>query len=1128
MIRYDHIHNLIHKFVIITAVLTAMIIIGGIYTGFVTQEDNNNFDNDTKIEDHNLQINRDIRISSDVLNEFENNQEVRLIVRLKEIEGGSDKEDKKEKIKENQERVINELSQENKLKHQFKSLNSIAVESTLEGLEELSQIYNIEEIILDNQKFAFLNETIPLINADDVWNLEINGQTLTGKGQTVCIIDTGIDYTNPVLGGCIGEGCKVLGGFDYIENDTDPMDDNGHGTFCAGVIASMDSIYRGVAPDTNLIAIKSLDSAGGGYDSDIISGIEWCTENATTYNISVISMSLGAPCPGGCFSDYCDDSQIEFRNAIDNAVAKNITVVIASGNEGATNKISSPACIQNATSVGSSTKQDEISDFSNRAAILDLVAPGTRVTSLDLDGFLIGNGTSISAPHVSGLVSLMYQKEKLINDRQLNSDRLKSKLKNTGVTISDPASGYSFKRINAYEAIQSILLINDTDDSAENIHGKIKFVTSTDLSKISNAFIITPNFISLDTSAYPEYDKPAELRLFNLGYQKTPVILKDGSICSPPLCNTISYLSGNLAFSVEGFSNYSAGINSELEIWNSAESVEIGPGENISFYANYTNISSGNAISTGVCDISFEDFNDSMEYDSSNGVYNYTRTFSITGLVNYFINCSDSNFESLNASDYLTISCTYPGANIPWVVQGEEYVVCDSQKMYLDNNTLTIKDNATLILINSTLMKIDGGTSNISILGNAILIANDSWIGSNNTNFNVGSSSRIEFDNVTLNKSAPYIYSGNSILRNSRFVNNINFLGDSNNLVINSNFSSQVEINADSINRFNNSRFTGLANTKGDSINTFNDCSFTDRLYLYENSNTTISNTNIGQCGMFRITGNTPKVNFIAPISNITTSILYSTGVGGLATIRGEINMPSSGSISIDGEVLRYYPVYVYYNGTNISYENREVNITDSNGNLIWQGATNSQGYIEANLTLNSSNYGYGNFTISTNSSSDITLLTDTPIILEATGTPPSNSSEEESGSRTCRENWNCTEWSECFSQGFQTRTCTDLNNCRTELKKPNETQDCLFYNTGGKNGKFVVQENTEENNLENNLEIKTENSKTSCCLFGICWFKYIICWYWWFIIILIIIVLVQKIQKRKRKRPRIWLSIDL
>src|SRR5581483_8165698 len=83
-----------------------------------------------------------------------------------------------------------------------------------------------------------------------------------GAGYSVAVIDTGIDYTHPDLGGAWG--ARVVAGWDFVNNDADPMDDNGHGTHVAGIIGSSNATYYGVASGVNLIALKVLDANGSG------------------------------------------------------------------------------------------------------------------------------------------------------------------------------------------------------------------------------------------------------------------------------------------------------------------------------------------------------------------------------------------------------------------------------------------------------------------------------------------------------------------------------------------------------------------------------------------------------------------------------------------------------------------------------------------------------------------------------------------------------------------------------------------------------------------------------------------------------------------------------------------------
>jgi subtilisin family serine protease len=213
---------------------------------------------------------------------------------------------------------------------------------TNEGFNKLINNPKIKSIYRSGNAQIALQQSLPLINATKVWNLNY-----TGKGQTICVIDTGINYSHPDLGGCFGNGCKVLGGYDFYNTDTNPMDDNGHGTHVAGIIAAKGKI-NGTAPDANLIALKVCNSNGTNCPNGYIrQAIEWCISHKELYNISVISMSIGDN------NSYTKVNCLEdLKTQINNAYFDNISVVIASGNNGFINGISWPACIGNATSVG--------------------------------------------------------------------------------------------------------------------------------------------------------------------------------------------------------------------------------------------------------------------------------------------------------------------------------------------------------------------------------------------------------------------------------------------------------------------------------------------------------------------------------------------------------------------------------------------------------------------------------------------------------------------------------------------------------------------------------------------------------------------------------------------------------
>jgi len=385
--------------------------------------------------------------------------ETKVLIKLNEGSGEKNilsAENAKEKIKE-------QIGEE-KIKHDFKE--GISAIISYEELKNLS-LSNTASVELIPERHIFLQTSVPLINATTNWNVQYSGTNLTGIGETICIIDTGVNYSHADLGGCYGDNnasssCKVIGGWDYVNSDDDPMDDNGHGTHISGIVAANGSI-KGVAPSARIIMIKACNAAGSCSSDDVKAGIDWCVNNASTFNISVISMSLGADCdlyPEDCYSTYCNE---EFEaSSINAAVAKNISVVIATGNDGNLTHISSPSCVQNATSVGSIRKNDATFDY-NRNSITKFIAPGYSINSTYLlsagGNYASGSGTSMATPHVAGAFALLNQLIKKQDNRNATVSEIENVLNLTAKKINDTGgSNLIYSRIDVYNA--SIFLDN--------------------------------------------------------------------------------------------------------------------------------------------------------------------------------------------------------------------------------------------------------------------------------------------------------------------------------------------------------------------------------------------------------------------------------------------------------------------------------------------------------------------------------------------------------------------------------------------------------------------------------------------------------------------------------------------
>ena len=241
-----------------------------------------------------------------------------------------------------------------KLKGKFSVINGFSGKVTKGGFDKLKNDPNVAKIYFDGVKSIGLSTSVPQINADDVWPLVPVGDNLTGLNQTICVIDSGVDYTHVNLGNCSeanftnGTCSKVVSGWDYDLGDNNPMDDNGHGTHVSGIIVSNDTTLKGVAPDAKIVALKACNSSGSCGDSELVQSIDWCIANRSKFNITVITMSLG----GGCYTSTCD-GQDAVVDAANNATGFGLFVDASTGNNNAgQNCVASPACGSNVTAVG--------------------------------------------------------------------------------------------------------------------------------------------------------------------------------------------------------------------------------------------------------------------------------------------------------------------------------------------------------------------------------------------------------------------------------------------------------------------------------------------------------------------------------------------------------------------------------------------------------------------------------------------------------------------------------------------------------------------------------------------------------------------------------------------------------
>jgi len=384
--------------------------------------------------------------------------------------------------------IVSNLKEEEFDGRYFKNSRIAAGKVSKEGLEKIKKNNNVENVYLDYTFKATLTDSTKLINSSLVNTLRVKGiNNLTGKGTGVCVIDTGVDSSLSNFGN------RVIAGYNFVSNNNNFTDDNGHGTHVAGIIASSGSLI-GVAPEANIIAMKVLDSSGSGSGINLAKGIEWCIDNANNYSINIITMSLA--CESEIYNNSCDSyttcSISLLKPLIDEAAGKNISVISSTGNSGSLTHIGAPACLSNATAVGATNKDYTIASYSNRNNLTILMAPGTSITSLKATLNTLScsptcSGTSMAAPHVAGMYALISQYLRDENNSLMTNLQIEDVLNRTGMEIID-TTNVRYKFADVYKAILHLDNFNP-DVSIEN-----------PLNKTYKTNNVSFNFRSLDTN----------------------------------------------------------------------------------------------------------------------------------------------------------------------------------------------------------------------------------------------------------------------------------------------------------------------------------------------------------------------------------------------------------------------------------------------------------------------------------------------------------------------------------------------------------------------------------------------------------------------------------------------------
>ena len=407
--------------------------------------------------------------------------------------GGSAVAAQRQAISDSRGRVLSRLARlQHRVLHNYQSLPYVAMEVDADALAVLESAGDdVVSVVEDKLVRPDLAQSVPLIQGDQVWTAGYDG-----SGTMVAIVDSGVDRNHPFLGGrVVEEACYSSS----VPGESQSVCPNGlteqtgpgaaapcslascmHGTHVAGIAAgnggSAGQTFSGVAKNAQIMAVQvfseiidssfcgGASSCMGGYTSDVIAGLERVYAVALGgRNIVSVNLSLGE----GAFSAICDSEP--YKPAIDNLRAIGIASVVASGNSYSATSVGSPACVSSAISVGSTTKADAVSWFSNAAPFLSLFAPGESInSSVPGGGFEIASGTSMAAPHVTGVWALMRQAAPTAS-----VTTILNALRSTGLPITDNrfwAPGTTtVPRVRAFQALGSLAPVTSPEPSITSV-----------------------------------------------------------------------------------------------------------------------------------------------------------------------------------------------------------------------------------------------------------------------------------------------------------------------------------------------------------------------------------------------------------------------------------------------------------------------------------------------------------------------------------------------------------------------------------------------------------------------------------------------------------------------------------
>jgi subtilisin len=344
-----------------------------------------------------------------------------------------------------------------------------------------------------------------MVKAPESW-----AKGYTGQGVVVAVLDTGVDFNHEDLKNNIWTNpnddandnyANDIHGWNFVDNNNDVMDRDGHGTHVSGSIAGEKNSYgvTGVAYNAKIMPVKVLDDTGSGTYDTITKGIYY----AVDHGANVINMSLGG---GG--------ANKSMQDALEYASSKNVIVVMAAGNSSGSAPIYPARYAQNTgVAVGAVEKDKTLASFSNRAGTDELkyvTAPGVSIYStVPNNGYESYSGTSMAAPHVAGVVALMLSANPNLSDSQVRQILAETSSNSEQGTTPNPNPGFDFGDI-----FPGFNLGSGNFPFSNKIESNIEFGVGTE----KNTLTLIDNAITTNRDAILDWDGGIGMSDRNLAY----------------------------------------------------------------------------------------------------------------------------------------------------------------------------------------------------------------------------------------------------------------------------------------------------------------------------------------------------------------------------------------------------------------------------------------------------------------------------------------------------------------------------------------------------------------------------------------------------------------------------------